>query len=35
MTLADNSVLFDAIGKATNVLWIDHTAHGQDTKKCL
>ena len=32
MTLADNSVLFDAIGKATNVLWIDHTAHGQDTK---
>ena len=32
MTLADNSVLFDAIAKATNVLWIDHTAHGQDTK---
>ena len=32
MTLADNSVLFDAIGKATNVLWMDHTAHGQDTK---
>ena len=32
MTLADNSVLFDAVGKATNVLWMDHTAHGQDTK---
>ena len=32
MTLADNSVIFDAIAKATNVLWIDHTAHGQDTK---
>lgn len=32
MTLADNSVLFDAIAKATNVLWMDHTAHGQDTK---
>ena len=32
MTLANNSVLFDAVEKATNVLWMDHTAHGQDTK---
>ena len=32
VTLANNSVLFDASGKATNVLWIDHIAHGQDTK---
>lgn len=32
MTLANNNVLFDAIGRATNVLWMDHTAHGQDTK---
>ena len=31
MTLADNSVLFDAIGRATNVLWVGHTAHGKDT----
>lgn len=29
MTLADNSVLFDAIGRATNVLWVGHTAHGK------
>lgn len=32
LTLANNSVLFDASGRATNVLWIDHEAHGQDTK---
>lgn len=32
VTLANNSVLFDASGKATNVLWINHIAHGQDTK---
>lgn len=32
MTLANNSVLFDAVERATNVLWMDHTAHGQDTK---
>lgn len=32
VTLADNRVLFDASDKATNVLWIDHIAHGQDTK---
>lgn len=32
VTLANNSVLFDASDKATNVLWIDHIAHGQDTK---
>lgn len=32
LTLANNSVLFDASGRATNVLWIGHEAHGQDTK---
>lgn len=32
VTLADNRVLFDASDKATNVLWINHDAHGQDTK---
>lgn len=32
VTLADNRVLFDASDKATNVLWIGHTAHGKDTK---
>ena len=32
MTLANNSVLFDAVERATNVLWMDHTAHGQDKK---
>ena len=31
MTLANNNVLFDAIGRATNVLWMGHTAHGRDT----
>ena len=31
MTLANNNVLFDAIGTATNVLWMGHTAHGRDT----
>ena len=32
LTLANGSVLFDASNKATNVLWIPHTAHGQDTR---
>ena len=32
MTLANNSVLFDASARATNVLWMDHKAHGQDTE---
>ena len=32
VTLADNRVLFDASGRATNVLWIAHEAHGQDTE---
>ena len=31
LTLANNSTLFDASARATNVLWIDHKAHGQDT----
>ena len=30
LTLANNSTLFDASARATNVLWIDHKAHGQD-----
>ena len=30
ITLANGSTLFDASAKATNVLWIDHKAHGQD-----
>ena len=32
LTLANNSTLFDASARATNVLWIDHKAHGQDTE---
>lgn len=32
VTLANGSILFDASGRATNVLWNAHTAHGQDTK---
>lgn len=32
LTLANGSVLFDASNKATNVLWLAHTAHGQDTQ---
>ena len=32
MTLANNSVLFDASARATNVLWMDHKAHGRDTE---
>lgn len=31
LTLANNSTLFDASARATNVLWVDHKAHGQDT----
>ena len=31
LTLANNSTLFDASARTTNVLWIDHKAHGQDT----
>ena len=30
--LSNQSILFDAKGRATNVLWIDHDAHGQDIK---
>lgn len=30
VTLADGSILFDATQKATNAVWIGHTAHGQD-----
>ena len=30
LTLANNSTLFDASARATNVLWINHIAHGQD-----
>ena len=30
LTLANNSTLFDASARATNVLWIDHKAHGVD-----
>lgn len=32
LTLANNSTLFDASARATNVLWINHVAHGQDTE---
>jgi hypothetical protein len=32
LTLANNSTLFDASGRATNVLWMNHSAHGQDTE---
>ena len=32
LTLANNSTLFDASARATNVLWINHIAHGQDTE---
>ena len=32
VTLRNGNVLFDASDKATNVLWIDHIAHGPDTK---
>ena len=32
LTLANNSTLFDASGGATNVLWMNHSAHGQDTE---
>lgn len=28
--LSNNSILFDATGKASNVLWVDHKAHKQD-----
>ena len=31
LTLGNNSTLFDASARATNVLWVDHKAHGQDT----
>lgn len=32
VVLANESTLFDASNTATNVLWIDHTAHGPDTE---
>ena len=32
LTLANNSTLFDASARATNVFWINHIAHGQDTE---
>ncbi len=32
LTLANNSVLFDASARATNILWMNHSAHGQDTE---
>ena len=32
VTLRNGNVLFDASDKATNVLWIDHIAHGPDTQ---
>ncbi|MGN1326464.1 MAG: SdrD B-like domain-containing protein, partial [Clostridia bacterium] len=32
VTLANGSILFDASGRATNVLWNSHTAHDQDTE---
>ena len=32
VVLANQNTLFDASDTATNVLWIDHTAHGPDTE---
>lgn len=32
VTLANGSILFDASGRATNVLWQGHKAHGPDTE---